>query len=136
MAKKFLKKITCTSSSDLPYISAFVSEGKIKLSEIKYLPKNKIFLFSIERLNKEDKNNTNKITSIVKFSNIFSTKLNNFKFLDKDEILKLLAVDQLKKENNYEIILLFSSNRYITLNAEVIDIELTDQMTNDKDTKL
>ena len=66
----------------------------------------------------------------------FSTKLNNFKFLDKDEILKLLAVDQLKKENNYEIILLFSSNRYITLNAEVIDIELTDQLTNDKDTKL
>ena len=39
MANKFLKKITCTSSSDLPYISAFVSEGKIKLSEIKYLPK-------------------------------------------------------------------------------------------------
>ena len=72
----------------------------------------------------------------MKFGNILSTKLNNFKSLNKDEILKLLAVDQLKKENNYEIILLFSSNRYITLNAEVIDIELTDQMTNDKDTKL
>ena len=136
MAKKFLKKITCTSSSDLPYISAIVSEGKIKLSEIKYLPKNKIFLFSIERLNKEDKKNNNKIISIVKFGNILSTKLNNFKSLNKDEILKLLAVDQLKKENNYEIILLFSSNRYITLTAEVIDIELTDQITNDKDTKL
>ena len=61
MANKFFKKITCTSSSDLPYISAFVSEGKIKLSEIKYLPKNKIFLFSIERLNREDKKTKKKL---------------------------------------------------------------------------
>jgi len=134
MAKKFLKKITCTSSSDLPYISALVSEGKVKLSEIKYLPRNKIFLFSIERLNREENENSSKISSIVKFANIFSTKLKNFKSPDKEEILELFALDQLKKGNNYEIILLFSSNRYITLSAEVIDIELTDQVIiNDKD---
>ncbi len=33
-----------------------------------------------------------------------------------------------KKIINYEIILLFSNNRFITLNAEVIDVELTDQV--------
>ena len=60
MDKQFLKKITCQSPGDLPYISALVSEGKIKFSELKYLPKNKIFFFSIERLNKEDKENKKK----------------------------------------------------------------------------
>tara|TARA_B100001996_G_scaffold216628_1_gene166558 strand:- start:244 stop:651 length:408 start_codon:yes stop_codon:yes gene_type:complete len=127
MDKQFLKKITCQSPEDLPYISALVSGGKIKSSELKYLPKNKIFLFLIERLDKEQSSNKKKIKSIIKFSNIISTKLKNFKFSNKEEIFELLAIDLLKKDNNYEIILLFSNNRFITLNAEVIDIELTDQ---------
>ncbi len=60
--------------------------------------------------------------------------MKNFKFSNKEEIFELLALDLLKKDQNYEIVLLFSNNRFITLNAEVIDIELTDQMiANDKD---
>ena len=134
MDKQFLKKITCQSPGDLPYISALVSEGKIKFSELKYLPKNKIFFFSIERLNKEDKENKKKITSIIKFAYIISAKSKNFKFSDKEQIFELLAIDLLKKDHNYEIILLFSNNRFITLNAEIIDVELTDQVIiDDKD---
>ena len=64
-------------------------------------------------------------------------KLKNFKFSNKEEIFELLAIDILKKDQNYEIVLLFSNNRFITLNAEVIDIELTDQMiANDESNKL
>ena len=122
MDKQFLKKITCQSPEDLPYISALVSEGKIKSGELKYLPKNKIFLLLVEK--KESK----KIKSIIKFAYIISAKLKNFKFSNKEEIFELLAIDLLKKDQNYEIVLLFSNNRFITLNAEVIDIELTDQL--------
>ena len=93
-----------------------------------------IFLFLVERLNKEDTESKKKINSIVKFSCINFTKSKNFKFSDKDEIFELLAIDLLKKDHNYEIVLLFSNNRFITLNAEVIDIELTDQVIiDDKD---
>ena len=137
MDKKFLKKITCQSPDDLTYISALVSEGKIKSTDLKYLPKNKIFLFLIERLNKERKESKKKIKSIIKFAYIISMKLKNFKFSNKEEIFELLAIDILKKDQNYEIVLLFSNNRFITLNAEVIDIELTDQMiANDESNKL
>ena len=128
MDKKFFKKITCQSPDDLTYISALVSEGKIKSTDLKYLPKNKIFLFLIERLNKERKESKKKIKSIIKFAYIISMKLKNFKFSNKEEIFELLAIDILKKDQNYEIVLLFSNNRFITLNAEVIDIELTDQV--------
>ena len=131
MDRQFLKKITCQSSEDLSYISALVSEGKIKLGEMKYLPKNKIFLFSIERLNREDKKTKKKINSIIKFYHILSTKSKNLKFSDKKMMLEILAIDLLKKDHNYEIILLFSNNRFITLNAEVIDVELTDQVIVD-----
>ena len=128
MDKQFFKKITCQSPEDLPFISALISEGKIKFKELKYLPKNKIFLFLIKRFDKEKPESDRKIISIVKFAYIVSIKLKNFQSSNKDEIFELLALDLLKKDHNYEIVLLFSNNRFITLNAEVIDIELTDQV--------
>ena len=134
MVKKYFKKIIAQSPQDLQVISACCEGGKIKIDEIKYLPKNKIFLFLVERVNKDEKESKKKIKSIIKFAYITSTKLKNFKFCNKDEIFELLAIDLLKKDQNYEIVLLFSNNRFITLNAEVVDIELTDQMIeNDKD---
>ena len=134
MDKQFFKKITCQSPEDLPFVSALISEGKIKFKELKFLPKNKIFLFLIKRFDKENPEGNKKIISIVKFAYIVSIKLKNFQSSNKDEIFELLALDLLKKDHNYEIVLLFSNNRFITLNAEVIDIELTDQMiANDKD---
>jgi len=130
MDKQFLKKITCQSPEDLPFVSALISEGKIKFKELKYLPKNKIFLFLIKRFDKEKPESDRKIISIVKFAYIISIKLKNFQSSNsnKDQIFELLALDLLKKDHNYEIVLLFSNNRFITLNAEVIDIELTDQL--------
>ena len=128
MDKRFFKKITCHSPEDLPFVSALISEGKIKFKELKYLPKNKIFIFLIKRPDRENPESNKKIISIVKFACIISIKLKNFKSSNKDEIFELLAMDLLKKDHNYEIVLLFSNNRFITLNAEVIDIELTDQV--------
>ena len=41
--------------------------------------------------------------------------------------MELIAIDVFKKENNFEIILLFSKNRFITLSTEVIEATLEDQ---------
>ena len=54
MDKKFLKKIIAQSPEDLQMISACCSEGKVKISDIKYLPSNKIFLISILRKDREN----------------------------------------------------------------------------------
>ena len=58
MAKKYLKKIIAQTPQDLQVISACCEGGKININEIKYLPKNKIFLFLIER-NAREKQNPN-----------------------------------------------------------------------------
>ncbi len=127
MDKKYLKKIIAQSPLDLKMISACCSEAKLKLSDIKYLPKNKLFLISIERLNKEIENKSKKINSIIKFEFIESSKSKNIDQNNQEIILELLAIDLVKKNQNYEIILLFSNNAFITLSAEIIEVTLEDQ---------
>jgi hypothetical protein len=127
MDKKYLKKIIAQSPLDLKMISACCSEAKLKLSDIKYLPKNKLFLISIERLNKEIENKIEKINSIIKFEFIESSKSKNIDQNNQEIILELLAIDLVKKNQNYEIILLFSNNAFITLSAEIIEVTLEDQ---------
>ena len=124
MSEKFLKKIIAQSQDDLRVISALCSNAKIKQSEIKYLRENKIFLISLERENKEKINKKDKIKSILKFEFIENSKSKNIDQSQEENILELLAIDLFKKEKNYEIVLLFSENRIITLQAEVIEIEL------------
>ena len=124
MADKFLKKIIAQNQEDLRVISALCSESKIKQSEIKFLKKNKIFLISLEREDKENINKDKKINSILKFEFIEKSKSKNINQNDEEGILELLAIDLFKREKNYEIVLLFSNNGIITLEAEVIEIEL------------
>ena len=127
MDKKFFKKIIAQSSDDLQIISACCSEAKVKTSEIKYLSSNKIFLLSLLRFDKENQNNKNSIKSILKFEFIQSSKSKNIDQNSPKILMELIAIDVFKKENNFEIILLFSKNRFITLSSEVIEVTLEDQ---------
>ena len=126
MNKKFLKKIIAHSPEDLKLISACCSEGKVKISELKYLPKNKIFLVFINRIVKEIENKKDRVNSIIKFEYIYSSKSKNINQKNMDLTLELIAIDLFKKDQNYEIILLFSNNGFITLTAEIIDVVLED----------
>ena len=49
MVKKYLAQIIATDNEGLQMISAYSSGSKVKVSDIKYLPSNKVFLLSIER---------------------------------------------------------------------------------------
>ena len=126
MNKKFLKKIIAQNHDDLRVIYGLCSESIIKQSEIKFLKENKIFLISLERKNKENKNSKEKINSILKFEFIEESKSKNIDQNDKENFLELLAIESYKKQSNYEIILLFSNNRIINLFCEVIDCTLED----------
>tara|TARA_B100000214_G_scaffold29756_1_gene19299 strand:- start:1504 stop:1893 length:390 start_codon:yes stop_codon:yes gene_type:complete len=126
MANKFLKKIIAQNQDDLRVISALCSESIIKQSEIKFLKENKIFLISLERKNKENKNSKEKINSILKFEFIEESKSKNIDQNDKENFLELLAIESYKKQSNYEIILLFSNNAIINLFCEIIDCTLED----------
>ena len=123
--KKYLAKIIAKDPNGLQVISACCSDGKVKVDEIKFLKKNKLFLLSIERLNKEN-NKNKKIKSICKFEFVDSVKSKNIDPNNKS-ILELMAIDVFKVGENYEITLLFKNNVFITLFTEVLEATLEDQ---------
>tara|TARA_B100001029_G_C15042495_1_gene444680 strand:+ start:941 stop:1339 length:399 start_codon:yes stop_codon:yes gene_type:complete len=126
MKKKFLKKVIAQSEKDLQFISACCSDGIVNINEVKYLPKNKIFLLFIKRLSKEINSKNLKVNSIIRFDYIESSKSKNILLGDENLKMKLLAIDLFKKQDNYEITLLFSNNRFISLIAEIIEVTLED----------
>jgi hypothetical protein len=126
MSKKYFAKIIAKDPRGLQVISACCSDSKVKVEEIKFLKKNKLFLLSIERFNKE-KDNKEKIKSICKFEYVDDVKSKNIDQNVKDDILELLAIDLFKVGENYEIRLLFQNNAFITLSTEVLEITLEDQ---------
>ena len=133
MVNQYLKKIIAQSPEDLHIISACCSEGEVSVKDLKYLELNKIFLMSISRFSKEEENKNKSINSIIKFEFINSSKSKNIDQKDPNLLLKLLTIDIFKKNENFEIIMLFSKNRIITLSAEVIEVTLEDQkIENDK----
>ena len=111
-------------------ISACCSEAKVKISEIKYLPQNKIFLLNLERFKKESEIKNTKVNSICKFEFIDNVKSKNIEQNSNNLVLKLIAVDIIKNNKNFEINLIFSDNAYIILLTELIEVTLEDQKQN------
>ena len=127
MIKRYLAKIIAKDSQGLQLISAYCAGAKVKITEIKYLPKNKIFLLSLERLSKESDNNNFKINSICKFEFVDSVKSKNVNQNNLNLVLELFTIDLLKNKEKYEINLIFSNNVYITLSTEIVEATLEDQ---------
>ena len=127
MEKKYLSKIIANDNDGLQMISACCARAEIKVSEIKYLQKNKVFLLSLKRTKIEAGNEGKKVNSICKFEFVDSVKSKNIKQDDVDQKLELITMDYLKNNDNYEISLIFTNNAYITLYTEIIEVTLDDQ---------
>jgi hypothetical protein len=127
MEKKYLSKIIANDNEGLQMISACCAGAKIKVSDIKYLQKNKVFLLSLVRNKIETKNDGNKINSICKFEFVDGVKSKNINQEGDNNKLELIAMDYLKNKDNYEISLIFTNNAYITLSTEIIEVTLDDQ---------
>ena len=130
MKKNYLTKIIAQDNEGLRMISACCSEAKVKIAEIKYLPQNKIFLLNLERFKKEGKIKNTKVNSICKFEFIDNVKSKNIEQNSNNLVLKLVAVDIIKNNKNFEINLIFSDNAYIVLSTEIIEVTLEDQKQN------
>ena len=127
MDKKYLEKIIATDNEGLQMISTYCAGAKVKISEIKFLKSNKIFLLSIKRAKIESGQENKKINSICKFDFIDEVKSKNINQKNKDLILELIGIDFLKNKDEYEINLIFNNNSHISLKSETIEVRLEDQ---------
>ena len=125
MSKKYLAKILARDLNGLNIISLYCHKSILKVSDIKFLKKNKIFLLSLQRNSIKSKNK-NKILSICKFEFIDQARSKNINQYSSKKNLSLLAIDTIKTKNGFEFNLLFSNNGFITLSSEIIEVTLED----------
>ena len=127
MDKKYLAKIIASDNEGLQMVSACSAGAKVKVSDIKYLAENKVFLLSIERTKVETDQEDKKINSICRFDFVYKVKSKNIDQKNKGFILEFIAIDYLKNKYDYEINLIFNNNAHITLTTEAIEVRLEDQ---------
>ena len=127
MNKKYLAKIIAKDGQGLSLISACCFQAKVSVAELKYLKKSQIFLIFLQRFNRENKKNKEKINSVCKFEFVESVKSKNIDQKYKDLILELLAIDLIKNKDKFEINLIFNNNSFITLSTEIVEVTLEDQ---------
>ena len=127
MEKKYLAKIIANDQEGLQMVSACIAGARIKLSEIKYLQLNKIFLLSGERNKVESENDNKKVNFVCKFDFISKVKSKNINQKNQNLIIELIALDYLKNNDDYEINLIFSNNAHIALTTETLELSLEDQ---------
>ena len=125
MFKKYLAKILARDLNGLNLISLYCHKSILKVSDIKFLKKNKIFLLSLLR-NSIKAKNKNKVLSICKFEFVDQAKSKNINQYSLKKNLSLLAIDTIKTKNGFEFNLLFSNNGFITLFSEIIEVTLED----------
>ena len=124
---KYLAKIIASDQEGLQMISACSSGAKVKVSDIKYLALNKVFLLSIERNKIETNQEEKKINSICRFDFVDKVRSKNIDQSNQEMILELIGIDYLKNNDDYEINLIFNNNAHITLTTETIEVRLEDQ---------
>ena len=127
MKKKYLAQIIATDNEGLQMISACSSGSSVKVSDIKYLASNKVFLLSITRTKIEKGQKDKKINSICRFDFVDRVKSKNINQKNDKLVLELIAIDYLKNKEDYEISLIFNNNAYIALTTETIEVRLEDQ---------
>ena len=125
--KKYLAQIIANDNEGLQVISACTSGAKVKVSDIRYLGSNKVFLLSIERTKLEKEQKSKKINSICRFDFVDNVKSKNIDQKNGELLLELIAIDYMKNKGNYEINLIFSENAHIVLTTEAIEVRLEDQ---------
>ena len=76
----YFAKIIANDQEGLQMISACSSAATVKISDIKYLASNKVFLLSIERIKVENKNEDKKTLE--------NRNVTNNKYIDKIESVK------------------------------------------------
>ena len=124
---KYLAKIIANDQEGLQIISACISGSKAKVSDIKYLASNKVFLLSIERIKVENENEDKKVNSILRFDFVEKSRSKNIDQSNQEAVLELVGIDYLKNNDVYEINLIFNNNAYIVLTTETIEVTLEDQ---------
>ena len=123
-------KLIGKNIEDLKTISAYCQDSIVKIKDLVYLKKNKIFVIMANRFMWEDLEKGvfrkfKRIKCVLKFNFVNSVLSKNINQNQKNRNLELLAIKSNYKDNHlYEISLIFSGNSFLLLESDEIDVML------------
>ena len=126
-------KLIGKNIEDLKTISAYCQDSIVKIKDLAFLKKNKIFIMMLSRFMWEDIEKGvfrkfKRIKCVLKFNFVNSVLSKNINQNQKNRNLELLAIKISHNQNNlYHINLIFSGNSIILLKSEEINVMLDDQ---------
>ena len=125
-------KLIGKNSEDLSTFSAYLQDSLIKVVDISYLKKNKIFILMLNRFMWEDAEKgifrqPKRIKCVLKFVGVLKVISKNVNQEKKDKILEFLTMSTVLNDDDiYEVRLIFSGNSNILLFVEQIDVLFED----------
>jgi hypothetical protein len=126
-------KLMGNNIEDLKTISAYCQDAIIKISDLVFLKKNKIFIVKLNRFMWEDLEKGvfrkyKRIDSYLRFNFVDKVLSKNVDQNKGKKNLELLTITPFIEKNFfYKINLIFSGNIIVSIHSEIIDVILDDQ---------
>jgi hypothetical protein len=125
-------KLIGKNKEDLKVISAYIQDSLVKVGDMGFLKKNRIFLvlvnrFMWENAEKDRKSKNKRIRCALKFEGILKVKSKNINQKNKSQSLEFLAIEcNDVLDGNYEIFFFFAGGGMLTLISEFVEINMHD----------
>ena len=125
-------KLISKNQEDIKVISAYLQDSIVKVKNIVFLKKNRIFIMILNRFMWEDAEKgffrkSKRIKSAVRFEDVIDVKSYNINQKNKNKSLELLAIKITKNfDDNYKLKIFFSGGSLITIIVENINAVLND----------
>ena len=116
---------------DLVVLSSLLQDSILKVQDMSYLPSSNRFAAVVSRFIWEgegaQRHRTHaRVRSGLHFETVRAARAKDVPFLEKDQILELLAIEHGPGENIDHINLIFAGGGQVRLDVETIDVHLSD----------
>ncbi len=125
-------KLIGKNLEDIKVISAYLQDSIVKLKNIAFLKKNRIFVMILNRFMWEDVEKgvfrqNKRVRCALKFEEVTKVQSKNINQKNKNKPLEYLAIkSSLISDNIFKIKIFFSGGGIITIISEVIEVTMSD----------
>ena len=113
---------------DLPVVSACLQDAVTRLSDMSFERPQRRYVMLVNRFRWEHggRDGGERVRAALQANHVMAVRLRNVDRDNRDGILELLAVTAAEREGGTDLLLTFAGGGEIALEAEVVDIDLTD----------
>lgn len=124
-------KLRAEDKDDLVVLSSLLQDSVLKIQDMSYLPSSNRFAVVVNRFVWEGEGENRvrthaRVRAGLHFEMVRAAKAKDVPFLEKNQVLELLAIEFRPGEKEDQIDLIFAGGSQVRLDVEAIDVHLCD----------